>query len=152
MFYGIIHPIIYYRAPTSPIKHGCKTVHTHTHPQSHCQWMWIQASVSLNLAQADSNFCLQITFQWVHKSASSLRLTLPQPLSLSLSFSLSSPLSPSLLLSQALWVNEKQGGRNQGGYVCWVVKQSETHTSACTKHAVKFTLALKGKGKHLRSV
>lgn len=37
---------------------------THTGP---C----IQASLTLNLAQADSNFCLQITFQWLHKSASS---------------------------------------------------------------------------------
>lgn len=31
----------------------------------------IQASLTLNLARADSNFCLQITFQWLHKSASS---------------------------------------------------------------------------------
>lgn len=48
---------------------------THTGP---C----IQASLTLNLAQADSNFCLQITFQWLHKSASSSSASFSLPLAI----------------------------------------------------------------------
>lgn len=40
----------------------------------------IQASLTLNLAQADSNFCLQITFQWLHKSAASSSVFSSPPL------------------------------------------------------------------------
>lgn len=50
----------------------------------------MQASLTLNLAKADSNFCLQITFQWLHKSAAS---SSPAPLPTSLSPSLLFPLS-----------------------------------------------------------
>lgn len=40
----------------------------------------IQASLTLNLARADSNFCLQITFQWLHKSAASSSASFSLPL------------------------------------------------------------------------
>lgn len=48
-------------------------IHLSVIPYKHTQRgrPWIQASLTLNLAQADSNFCLQITFQWLHKSAAS---------------------------------------------------------------------------------
>lgn len=42
----------------------------------------IQASLTLNLARADSNFCLQITFQWLHKSAASSSASFSLPLAL----------------------------------------------------------------------
>lgn len=133
----------------------CDARHTNTHRQK----TQIQASLTLNRARADSNFGLQITFQWLHKSAasssvffssSSPSLLLPSPLFLpffftpaSLHFSSYTPLPfhhrlpstplfhhlpfflsflppryhlfsrfPTLLLSGAGSVNEKQGGRD----------------------------------------
>lgn len=64
---------------------------THTHKHTHRGRPWIQASLTLNLAQADSNFCLQITFQWLHKSAASYA-SFSSPPRLPASASLSSPL------------------------------------------------------------
>lgn len=65
--------------------HLSDTCHTNTHRGR----AWIQASLTLNLAQADSNFCLQITFQWLHKSAASSSASFSFP---HLPASLSSPL------------------------------------------------------------
>lgn len=69
--------------------------HTHINTHTHRGRPWIQASLTLNLAQPDSNFCLQITFQWLHKSAasSSASFSLPR-LPASLSFLLLSHSSP----------------------------------------------------------
>lgn len=63
----------------------------------------IQASLTLNLARADSNFCLQITFQWLHKSAASSSASFSLPLAflppllyLPLSMSAPPPFAPFL--------------------------------------------------------
>ena len=71
---------------------------THTLSLSLTHRPCIQASLTLNLAQADSNFCLQITFQWLHKSAASSSASFSFSPSSSLCFSIFPSSPPPLSL------------------------------------------------------
>ena len=80
----------------------CLWYHAHTHTNTRRSRPWIQASLTLNLAQADSNFCLQITFQWLHKSAASSSASFSPPPSSCLCFSIFLSFSLPPLVSSSL--------------------------------------------------